>query len=87
MNDKATATIRTTMPSAWAAVITWLVAEFHLNLDDADWEFIAIALPLVTGVLYRLSREVEDRWPVVGRVLFGSSKQPHYASTGDDALG
>ena len=39
---------------------------------------LMLIAPVVLGVVYRLGRELEARWPVVGRVLFGSSRRPTY---------
>jgi hypothetical protein len=35
-------------------------------------------------VVYRLGREIESRFPAVGRVLFGSSLQPNYGEQTTD---
>lgn len=78
MSDKQTATIRTAMPAAWVSVILWLVDRSGVNLSERDWEVVLVVAPIATGVLYRLAREIEGRWPMVGRVIFGSAKTPHY---------
>jgi len=78
MNDKQTGMVRSTMPSVWAT----LAARLGLDLDDADWQVLFVLGPIIGGVVYRLGREVETRFPAFGRVLFGSSKQPHYDSEG-----
>ena len=85
MTDKTTATLRTAMPAAWASVMLWMIDTFGLNLSEQEWHVLLVLAPIVTGIFYRLAREVEGRWPVVGRVLFGSTRQPHYEeSTGSD---
>ena len=82
MNDKQTGMVRSTMPSVWATLAVWLVARLGLDLDDADWQVLFVLGPIIGGVVYRLGREVETRFPAFGRVLFGSSKRPHYDSEG-----
>lgn len=78
MNEMQTATVRTVLPSAWATLIVWLVARFGLDLSPEDWQVLCILFPVIAGVAYRLGREVEARFPTVGRILFGSSRQPVY---------
>jgi hypothetical protein len=78
MSEMQTATMRTALPSAWATLIVWLVAKFGLDLSDDDWQVLFVVFPVIAGVAYRLGREVEARFPTVGRVLFGSSRQPVY---------
>lgn len=78
MSDVRTATVRTTMPAVWVSLIMFVVAKAGWSLSDADWQVLLLVAPVVTGVVYRLGRELEARWPVVGRVLFGSVKRPSY---------
>jgi len=33
---------------------------------------------VILSVSYRAAREVEARWPAVGRIIFGSSATPRY---------
>lgn len=84
MNSKNIATLRTTLPTAWTTVVVWLVARFGFDPSADDWAIIALMMPVLTGVGYRAAREVEQRFPALGRILFGTSQTPHY-STGDDA--
>ncbi len=83
VNDKQVATVRTAMPAAWASVVLFVVDRLGVNLSEQDLHVILVVAPVVTGVFYRVAREVEQRWPMVGRVLFGSSRTPSYeVSTG-----
>lgn len=82
MNDKQTGTIRSTMPSVWATLAVWLVARLGLDLSADDWQVLFVIGPIIGGVVYRLGREVEAKWPAFGRVLFGSARQPHYDAEG-----
>lgn len=78
MSDVRVATVRTTMPALWVSLLMWLAVRFGWDVDGDDWQVLMLVAPLVLGVVYRLGRELEARWPVVGRVLFGSAKVPHY---------
>lgn len=82
MNSKNIATIRTAVPTAWSTLIVWLVARFGFDPSADDWAIIALVMPIIAGIGYRAAREIEQRFPAVGRVLFGSAQQPHY-STGE----
>jgi len=78
MSDVRVATVRTTMPAVWVSLLMWLAVRLGWDLDGDDWQVVMLVAPLVLGVVYRLGRELEARWPVVGRVLFGSGKVPSY---------
>lgn len=80
MNSKTIGTIRTGVPAAWATFLTWVVAKFGMNLSDDDYGMVLLALTAVIPVFYRLAREVEIKWPVIGRILFGSSQTPVYGN-------
>ena len=78
MSDVRIATVRTTMPAVWVSLLMWLAVRLGWDLSAEDWQVVMLVAPLVLGVVYRAGRELEARWPMVGRVLFGSAKQPHY---------
>jgi hypothetical protein len=78
MSDVRTATVRTTVPAVWVSLLLFVGAKAGWDLSDADWQVVMLVAPLVTGVVYRAGRELEARWPSVGRVLFGSSRRPSY---------
>lgn len=84
MNSKTIGTIRTGVPAAWATISVWLLAKFGFHLSDDDYGILMLALPIIIPAAYRAAREVEQRWPRIGRILFGSSAIPVY---GDDAAG
>lgn len=85
MKPTTTATIRTAVPSAWATLLVWLIARAGWTLEEADWQVLFVVMPVVLGVFYRLARVVEARWPMIGHVLFGSSKTPNYDASTPDA--
>ncbi len=79
MSDLTTATLRTVTPAAWAALIVWAASKFF-GLTITVEELLPY-LPIfvaVLGVFYRVGREIERKWPVLGRILFGSNKTPVY---------
>lgn len=78
MSDVRVATVRTTLPAVWVSLVSWLVVRLGWSPSAEDWQQIMLVMPVVLGVVYRLGRELEARWPVVGRVLFGSVKRPSY---------
>lgn len=77
-SDVRTATVRTTLPAVWVTGITWVVARLGWNPSADDWQIIMLVMPVILSVAYRAAREVEVRWPALGRVLFGSSRRPSY---------
>lgn len=81
MNDMTTATVRTTVPTMWATVIAWAVGRFGLDLSGSDWQVLCLLLPAAGGVFYRAARALEQRYPSIGWILFGSTRTPEYRST------
>jgi hypothetical protein len=60
------------------ALLSWLVVRAGWTPTDQDWQIILLAAPVALGVFYRAGRELEQRWPVVGQILFGSKMTPRY---------
>lgn len=78
MNDQVASLIRTWVPIAVGALISWL-ASLGLNVGEQANTGLTIFLTgLLTAVYYLLARLLERRWPVIGRILLGSSRQPEY---------
>lgn len=79
MSDTNIATIRTTVPATWAALLVWACNKgfgWELNVDE-----LLPYLPVFTAVaaiFYRLGRLIEAKVPWLGYVLFGSAKTPSY---------
>lgn len=78
MNDVTTATVRTGWHATATAVLVELVRRFA-GVDLSTGETMVL-LPVAVTVLYRVGRELEARWPIVGRVLFGSTRTPTYTA-------
>jgi len=83
MNHKHVATVRTTVPAAWVALLSWLVVRAGWTPNEQDWQIILLAAPVAVGVFYRAGREIEQRYPVAGQILFGSKMTPRYEA-GDE---
>jgi hypothetical protein len=77
-NSKNIGTIRTGLPAAWATVITWLIAKFGFDLQEEDYALLMVIIPIVIPIFYRISREVEVKFPLLGNLIFGNTKQPVY---------
>lgn len=73
-----TAVVRTTIPAMWVTLLTWLIARAGWNPSAEDWQVIMLLVPPILSVAYRAAREVEARWPAIGRIIFGSSTPPRY---------
>lgn len=76
--SKTIGTVRTGLPAAWATLIAWLVARFGFHLSEQDYAVLVLIIPAVIPVFYRIAREIETRWPAIGRILFGSTLTPTY---------
>lgn len=77
-SSKNIGTIRTGLPAAWATLLTWAVAKFGINLNEEDYAMLLVVIPVVIPIFYRLSREIEQRWPKIGHIIFGSVAVPTY---------
>ncbi len=74
LNDTVVSIIRTFVPAAVGAVITFLAA----NGIDVDAEaFEAVLFPVVTGVYYIAARALAEAFPAAGWLL-GYPAAPSY---------
>lgn len=82
MDDYIVSLIRTWVPIAIGAAITWLAATFGIVLgDDTSAPLTVAAVAIVTAFYYAVARWAEGRWPGLGRILLalGLTKgQPVY---------
>lgn len=82
MSDAITGLIRTWVPIAVGAFLSWLIAR-GVDLDTQTQAGLVTSLTgVVIAVYYGLVRLTERRWPWFG-VLLGSTKQPTYQKTGE----
>jgi hypothetical protein len=75
MSDKHLDTIRTTVPAAWTGALLWIATKLGLNISVDQ---LMIAAPIVLTILYRIGKEVEAKWPALGRILFGTNQKPSF---------
>jgi hypothetical protein len=78
LSDAQTATIRTTVNAAVMAAVTWIFANvlsWDVHLDNP---IVIAIIAVATTVVYSASIWVVNRWPIVGRLLFGIGKPPSY---------
>lgn len=77
MNDLITSLIRTYVPIAVGAAITWLATK-GLEVDEnTKVQLVAGLTGLVSAAYYGLARFLEQKWGVAG-LLLGSRKIPKY---------
>lgn len=80
------ATKRTAWNAAAIAAVIGSVSyavETFTDVDVPDLDLVKLAplfpvVGVVVGIGYRLSRAISDRWPVFGKILFGSNEAPVY---------
>lgn len=78
MQSLITSYIRTYMPIVVGGLVSWLVT-LGVELDAETQAGLIVALTgLSQAAYYFIARQLERKWPVVGKVLLGSSKQPTY---------
>lgn len=78
MNDVLVSLIRTVVPVAVGAALTWLGSAAGIILpSDASTGLTAGVVALVVAAYYALVRLIERRWPGVG-LLLGARRQPSY---------
>jgi len=89
--DRVVALLRTVVPSAWGALIVWLLS--LVDWPPAVEQTITTQAGLVTGLVtalaigawYALWRWLEDHLPAwVVRIVLGSASTPTYAPTTTD---
>ena len=72
------ANIRTFVPIAVGAALTWVASKLGIVVDDnTKMTAAALAVLIVTSVWYGVVHWVEQKWPSVGW-LFGKAALPYY---------
>ena len=78
LSSANTGTVRTAVNAGVTAVVVWGVQEVtDTTIDTTNPLFIGGVI-FAVGVGYRASRELADRFPVFGRILFGIDAPPVY---------
>lgn len=76
--------IRTAVPAAVGAVLTWLAANFGIVINDqSSAQAVALVTALAIALYYAVVRMLELQWPWFGTLL-GAPKQPMYVPAGVD---
>lgn len=79
ISDYVASIIRTVVPTAVGAIISWAVS-LGITLPASAKDLLTPALAFAAAILYYLLvRWLEKRWPKLG-VLLGVPKQPVYNS-------
>lgn len=79
LNDYVLSLIRTFVPVAIGAGLTWAGRRWGIVLpEDLSAQGAMAVTALVIGVYYAVVRALEMRWPIFGKLL-GASKPPAYA--------
>lgn len=78
LSDTLISYIRTYVPLAVGAALTWLATKFGIIVDeDTKAQAILVAGGIITAVYYAVARTLEKRFPQLG-FLLGSRKTPTY---------
>ena len=84
MSNTVVSFIRTYVPVAVGALISWLVAH-DIVLDEEAQTGLTIGLTgLVIGLYYLVARILERKWPIFG-FLLGTKQQPVYQTVNTQA--
>lgn len=78
MTDTVTSLIRTYVPVAVGALISWFASK-DIQVDAETQTALIVALTgVIQAAYYTLARLIEKKYPAIGRILLGSGKQPEY---------
>lgn len=78
LSSENTGTVRTGVNATALAVVGWVASNvFGFSLDLAD-PIVILVVAGAVPIFYRASRELGDRFPIIGRVLFGINTAPDY---------
>ena len=78
MSDHNTATIRTLVNTAVAMLVTLIASRLLDREVSLDEGWVLLVVPIVVGVVHRLSTVISENVPWVGYVLFGINRSPAY---------
>jgi hypothetical protein len=81
MNSYITSLIRTWVPIAIGAVITWLATNYDILVpEDASSSLVVGVTALLIGAYYAVARLLEKRFPWLGKLLvgLGAGSEPAY---------
>ena len=70
------AVVRTSLPQAWSAVILYIAARLGWSVSSEDLIVLAPLMIGLGGIVYRLGRYLELRFPTIGQIILGSKRIP-----------
>ncbi|GAB3656406.1 hypothetical protein [Glycomyces tarimensis] len=86
LGNRAIASIRTNVPLAIGAVLTWLGTRYGLHLDaEIETGIASLATAIVAALYYWGVRKIAERWPQAEKML-GSGKVPLYSEAEPRAM-
>lgn len=78
MNNFVTSLIRTYVPIAVGAIVSFLVTS-GIEIDaNAQLGLVTFLTAVLQGAYYLAARLLEKKFPSIGGLLLGSSKKPEY---------
>ncbi len=87
INDVLVSWVRTVVPVAVGAVLTWLTDGFGLELsDEGQVALISGITGLAASLYYMIARLAEEKIPSIGWLL-GVAKTPTYVEPVDPPVG
>lgn len=78
MSNHNTATIRTLVNTAVAMVVVLIASRVLGREVSINEGWVLLVVPVVVGVVHRLSMVVSEHVPWIGYVLFGVNRSPAY---------
>lgn len=85
MNALVLSLIRTWVPVAVGAVLSWLITLGITIPTDERYGFTTALTALVIGVYYAIVRVLETKFPQIG-ILLGAIAEPAYSTGSDTAV-
>jgi len=78
MNDYVLSLVRTWVPIAVGAALSWLAVRYGIAVPESISNEVTVALTgAVIAAYYGIVRALEKRWPSFGKLL-GAAKKPVY---------
>ena len=78
MSNFLIAQIRTYVPMAVGAALTWLL-NYGLDITSVEGEAVMVMTAALSAIYYFLVRWGAEKWPQLG-ILLGVNKAPEYES-------
>ena len=79
-SDKFIAFVRTVLPAAWSAALVTLAERVGVDLTEIQATWLLLA---VFAVVYAAARTLEERVPLIGRLVLWFRTAPKYPNVTD----